>query len=497
MDGVVVCRICGQAWTGAQPGGRCPNGDGGVLVGQPVHEKFYNDSAIGYAIAGKYAVIDKLGEGGFGSVYRAIQEPVGRTVAVKVIASGEASDEELRGRFFREARVVSRLSNRATVTLHDYGQDDDGTLFMVFEYIAGQVLADLVADNPNGMPAQQAVDIVLQVLGALAEAHAIGLVHRDLKPGNIMVTTDARGTQEVKVLDFGIAKLQEPDDLDDVRTREGVVLGTPRYMSPEQSQDAVLDGRSDLYAMGVILYELLSGYPPFTGAVPFDILLAHIQKPVPPLNSSLQVPAALEAVVRTVLSKTPDGRYASAEAMIEALKTAMGPPSGSMPGVSSVNVPVAQFTPQTMVDGPAVDAYPSFGGATAPNDIVTGDVLPPKSGKSGLLITLLVLALAGGGFAGWYFLLRPPAVAPAPAKPPVPDGPPVTVSFGKTTMEPAKACAQAIKLAKAGHMEDAGLALKGKLSLASNVDAILAYAATQPDLAEVLVQPALAEFVTP
>ena len=492
MDGVVVCRICGQAWTGAQPGGRCPNGDGGVLVGQPVHEKFYNDSAIGHAIAGKYAVIDKLGEGGFGSVYRAIQEPVGRTVAVKVIASGEASDDELRGRFFREARVVSRLSNRATVTLHDYGQDDDGTLFMVFEYIAGKVLADLVAEHQKGMPAQQAVDIVLQVLGALAEAHAIGLVHRDLKPGNIMVTTDARGTQEVKVLDFGIAKLQEPDDLDDVRTREGVVLGTPRYMSPEQSQDAVLDGRSDLYAMGVILYELLSGHPPFTGAVPFDILLAHIQKPVPPLNPSLQVSAAIEAVVRTALQKKPDGRYASAEAMIEALHAAMGQPSGSMPGVSSsANLPAVQPTPMTMVDGPAVEP-PSFEGATAPNDLVTGDVLPPKSSKTGLLVTLLVLVLAGGGFAAWYFLLRTPTVEVEP-KAPVPDGP-VKVSFGKTPIEPVKACAQAIKLAKAGQFEDAALALKGKLSLAANVDAILAYAATQPDLAKVLTQPALADF---
>ena len=491
MDGVVVCRICGQAWTGAKPGGRCPNGDGGVLVDQAVHEKFYNDSAIGQAIAGKYAVIGKLGEGGFGSVYRAIQEPVGRTVAVKVIASGEASDEELRGRFFREARVVSRLSNRATVTLHDYGQDDDGTLFMVFEHIAGQVLADLIADQ-QPLPARQAVDIVLQVLGALAEAHAIGLVHRDLKPGNIMVTTDARGTQEVKVLDFGIAKLQEPDALDDVRTREGVVLGTPRYMSPEQSQDAVLDGRSDLYAMGVILYELLSGHPPFTGAVPFDILLAHIQKPVPPLNASLQVPAALEAVVRRALEKKPAGRFASAEAMIQALHDAMGQPSGSMPGVtSSANIPTAALAPTAVIDEPASGDFPAFGGATKPNDLATGDVLPPKSSKTGLIVTLLVLLLGGGGFAAWYYMLRIPPVEP---KPPVPDGP-VKVTFGKTPIDPAKACAQAIRLAKAGQLEDAALALKGKLSLAANVDAILAHAATVPDLADVLTQPALAEFV--
>ncbi|MCA9527748.1 MAG: serine/threonine protein kinase, partial [Myxococcales bacterium] len=274
MDGVVICRICGQGWTGAAPGDRCPTGDGGVLIAQAVHEKFFSDSFIGRAVAGKYVIIGKLGEGGFGSVYRAIQEPVGRTVAVKVIASGEANDEELRGRFFREARVVSKLSNRATVTLHDYGEDDDGTLFMVFEFIAGRLLADLIAEGP--MAPARVVGLVQQVLGACAEAHELGLVHRDLKPGNIMVSEGALGTEEVKVLDFGIAKVQNPDGMDDVRTREGVVLGTPRYMSPEQSQDARLDGRSDLYAMGIILYEMLVGRPPFEGDVPFDILLAHI-----------------------------------------------------------------------------------------------------------------------------------------------------------------------------------------------------------------------------
>lgn len=486
MDGVVVCRVCGQAWTGAQRGSRCPTGDGGVLIAQSTHEKFYSDEAIGRAIAGKYAIIDKLGEGGFGSVYRAIQEPVGRTVAVKVIASGEASDEELRGRFFREARVVSRLSNRATVTLHDYGEDDDGTLFMVFEFISGRVLADLITDK-GPMPVPQAADIVLQVLGALAEAHDIGLVHRDLKPGNIMVSEDGRGGQEVKVLDFGIAKLQNPDDVDDVRTREGVVLGTPRYMSPEQSQDAVLDGRSDLYAMGVILYELLSGHPPFTGAVPFDILLAHIQKPVPPLNPSLGVPAPVEAVIRTALEKKPAGRFANAEAMRVALEQAIG-----LHGIgSSSKIPVMHFEKPSAKPAPPAEPTPAST-PTPPSDTHTGDVTPSKGGsKTGLWIALVLVLLAGGG-AAWYFL-RPPADTP---KPPPPDEP-VKITFGKNPLNPAKAVEQAVKLAKAGQIEDAALALKNKLNSAGNPAAIIAHARSVPALKAVLTDPALKEFIAP
>ncbi|MEZ4467652.1 MAG: serine/threonine-protein kinase [bacterium] len=464
MDEVVICRVCGQGWTGAAPGDRCPTGDGGVLVAQKVHEKFFSDTFIGRAVAGKYVIIGKLGEGGFGSVYRAIQEPVGRTVAVKVIASGEANDEELRGRFFREARVVSKLSNRATVTLHDYGEDDDGTLFMVFEFIAGKLLADLIAHGP--MAPARVVGLVQQVLGACAEAHELGLVHRDLKPGNIMVSEGALGTEEVKVLDFGIAKVQNPDGMDDVRTREGVVLGTPRYMSPEQSQDARLDGRSDLYAMGVILYEMLVGQPPFGGDVPFDILIAHIQSPVPPMPAALQVPPALEAVAMRALAKKPADRYATAEEMSRALSEAIG--QGSTSG--AVRPVVVERPPSGRVE--AV--------------IPTGEMLVPRS-KAPLIIAVVV-ALAVVGAAVWFFARKPstPGAADAGAKV-------IAVEIGGE--EPATALAPVVRLVQAGRLDDAALSLRRTLEIAGDRKALIAYARTLPELEKVLADPGLADLL--
>jgi serine/threonine protein kinase len=458
MESVVICRICGQGWTGAKAGDRCPTGDGGILIEQAIHEKFYADSFIGQLVAGKYAIIGKLGEGGFGSVYRAIQYPVGRTVAVKVIASGEASDEELRGRFFREARVVSKLSNRAIVILHDYGEDEDGALFMVFEYIAGRLLADLIAEGP--MNPVRAVALVQQVLGALAEAHEAGLIHRDLKPGNIMVTGSALGTEDVKVLDFGIAKLENPDSMDDVRTREGVVLGTPRYMSPEQSQDLKLDGRSDLYAMGVILYELLVGRPPFEGNVPFDILLAHIQNPVPPIPAHLKVPPALEAAMLKALAKKPSDRFASAEEMSRALNDAIsGGPAASSGARPAVHLPDTELMP------PSDDLR-------LPTNVGTG-------GGRKSLIFIVVALVAGGGFAAWWFLGRTPG---GPADP-------VAVEIGAE--DPAHAVAPVVRLVAANRLDDAVLSMQRALENSADRKKLIAHARTVPELEKVLADPSL------
>lgn len=463
MESVVICRVCGQGWTGAKPGDRCPTNDGGILIDQAVHEKFYADTFIGQLVSGKYAIVGKLGEGGFGSVYRAIQYPVGRTVAVKVIASGEANDEELRGRFFREARVVSKLSNRAIVTLHDYGEDEDGTLFMVFEYIAGRLLADLIAEGP--MNPARAVYLVQQVLGALAEAHEAGLIHRDLKPGNVMVTETALGTEDVKVLDFGIAKLQNPDSMDDVRTREGVVLGTPRYMSPEQSQDLKLDGRSDLYAMGVILYEMLVGRPPFEGNIPFDILLAHIQNPVPPIPPALMVPPALEAAVMKALAKKPADRFASAEEMSRTLLEAVG----GGPGVSSGARPAVADPRKSTADRPVM----------APEEIRLPVNVDAGSGNRTLIFVLVGVLLAGGGFAAWWFLGRTPG----------PPKGPVNVVIG--TEDPAEAVAPVLRLVAAGRLDDAVLSMQRALENAADRAALIKHARSVPELEKVLADPSL------
>lgn len=320
---LVFCRVCGQAWQGAKLGDRCPTQDGGILIDLEAHQRYPHDVLLGRMLKERFAVVGVLGEGGMGAVYKAIQQPVGRPVALKVINS-DMDDPHISARFFQEARVVSRLSDPSIVTLYDYGEAEDGSLYMVFEFIHGKLMFDMLREGR--FEPKRAVDLMLQVLGGLVEAHAMGLVHRDLKPENIMVTTNNLGEEKAKVLDFGIAKVVTSDDTG-VRTREGIVLGTPRYMSPEQAQDLPLDGRSDLYSLGVILYELLTGNAPFTRGAAIEILMAHINNPPPPIDPALGVPPALVGAVMKALSKKAGDRFADAESMAKALRAALNAPA--------------------------------------------------------------------------------------------------------------------------------------------------------------------------
>lgn len=327
-DQLVFCRVCGQAWQGAKPADPCPAGDGGLLVDLEAHQRFPHDPLLGRVVKERFAIVGVLGEGGMGAVYKAIQQPVGRPVALKVINS-DMDDPNISARFFQEARVVSRLSDPSIVTLYDYGEAEDGSLYMVFEFIHGRLLFEMLRKEGPFAP-KRAVGLVLQILGGLVEAHAMGLVHRDLKPENIMVTANNLGEEKAKVLDFGIAKMVGADD-SGVRTREGIVLGTPRYMSPEQAQDLTLDGRSDLYSLGVILYELLTGRAPFVDGAAIEILMAHINRAPPPIDPSRGIPPALVDVVFKALSKKPAERFADAESMARALRAALDAPAAPPP----------------------------------------------------------------------------------------------------------------------------------------------------------------------
>ena len=450
-DSVMVCRHCGQGWTGLSPGARCPTGDGGAVITSAVHHKLPNDTVLGTVIAGKYPLIDKLGEGGFGAVYRGVQEPVGRTVAVKVISPEEADDPELRARFFREARVVSRLSDPATVTLYDYGEDADGVLFMVFEFIAGRLLADELHTVGRLSP-DRAVRFSLQILGALSEAHAHGLVHRDLKPENLMIATNNLGEEKLKVLDFGIAKVLGQEGVDDVKTREGIVLGTPRYMSPEQSQDARLEGTSDLYALGIILYEMLVGQTPFTGKIPLDILMAHITKPVPPIPASLGLPPALIAVVMRALQKDPNDRFPRAEDMARALRSAMSDPGDALAetevmGDERPTEAMAQIPATVVLDPTPVDDI--LGTADVP-------ILPKSKSHTGLIVMIALIVLAAGGLGVWKFLGAEPPPKP---KPPISGGGAVKVVIGGGDTPAPASLKVAITAAKGGQTDAAIAAL--------------------------------------
>ncbi len=281
---------------------------------------------VGEVIAGRYHIKGVLGSGGMGTVYRAVQEPIGREVAIKILHPDLANDETFVSRFHTEAKAASVLVNPNTVTIHDFGQTDDGTLFLAMEHLNGVSLADRLSDG--ALPWKHAVAIGVQVCRALAEAHRKGIVHRDLKPENIMLSAADDGSAVVKVLDFGIAKMLEVPgrSLTGVPvTQVGVIIGTPQYMSPEQARGGEPNPASDLYALGIILFEAISGMAPFDDDEPIVTLSLHMRSPVPTLASPFgAVPFALSNLIGALLRKDPKSRPGPADDIGRSLKRMVG-----------------------------------------------------------------------------------------------------------------------------------------------------------------------------
>ncbi|MEE2785808.1 MAG: protein kinase [Myxococcota bacterium] len=282
----------------------------------------------GRTIAQRYQIIAKLGDGGMGEVYEAIQEPIGRRVALKILNDEMAENPNQVERFRREAQSASQLSNPHTIVVHDFGQDDDGTLFIAMELLEGEMLADRLG-RVGRLPLPDIVVILEQVAGSLDEAHEKGVVHRDLKPENIFLTRRGHADIFAKVLDFGIAKLNYDFDGQTVErlTRQGNICGTPHYMAPEQIRDTTVDWRTDVYALGVLLYRFLAGFEPFDANKVIDLLTMHLNEVPPPIQ--FVVPhagpsyLALEAVALKALSKEPDKRYQSAGEMAAAARACL------------------------------------------------------------------------------------------------------------------------------------------------------------------------------
>ena len=259
-----------------------------------------------------------------GAVYKAEQAPLGRLVALKVLSprGDEAGNAEFRRRFLLEASTSAKLTHPNTVRVFDYGQTEDGFFFIAMELLEGKTLKQVLAEK-GAMSADRAVDVAKQVCRSLREAHRLGVVHRDIKPGNVMLV-DRGGEEAAKVLDFGLAKdvSAAASDANDA-TQTGVFLGSPKYVSPEQVQGEALDARSDIYSLGVVLYELLSGKPPFAHEQPMQALMAHVRDAPPKLvapPSGEPIPPSLEAVVMRCLAKRPDDRWPDMEALLVALK---------------------------------------------------------------------------------------------------------------------------------------------------------------------------------
>jgi tetratricopeptide (TPR) repeat protein len=283
------------------------------------------DRFIGAMLGSNYRILELIGVGGMGRVYRAEQSVLGRTVAVKIVHPYLLADESSVARFLTEARAASQLNHPNSISVFDFGRTDDGQPYLVMEFLKGQDLAQVLT-HEHTLPLARIVDIILQVLAALGEAHALGIVHRDLKPENIVIQPQRRGGELVKVLDFGLAKVRADATPTNV-TSPGIVCGTPDYMAPEQGRGDEIDGRSDLYAVGVILFQLLTGKLPFEGESPTQVVMMHLSVPAPDprqVSPRRDIPASIAEVVKRALAKAPRDRYEDAQEFAEALTAALG-----------------------------------------------------------------------------------------------------------------------------------------------------------------------------
>ncbi|MGK3989189.1 serine/threonine-protein kinase [Sorangium sp. So ce136] len=279
-------------------------------------------------LGGQFQILQKIGSGGMGSVYKAAQPAMNRMVAVKILHPKLANRKDLVSRFRREARAMSHLTHPNTVKVLLYGELEDGSLYIVMEYLEGKNLNQVVRKE-GPLPVERAIPILIQVCGALQEAHLQGIVHRDLKPENIFLSTNGGLKDYPKVLDFGLAKVTErelrPGSV--MLTQEGMVFGTPEFMSPEQAQGKVLDARSDIYSLATILYEVLTGKLPFEARTPMEYIQHHVTKSPIPLDERVpgkHFPQGLGVVLAKALEKRPEDRFESAAEFADALKPFAG-----------------------------------------------------------------------------------------------------------------------------------------------------------------------------
>ncbi len=346
-------------------GAKCPRCADSYYVYDEAADEGERDPYIGHKAGGKYVIIARISEGGMGTVYRALQLPVEREVAFKVLRAELEDNDEVRDRFTREARAVSKINHPNIITLHDFGFDESDYPYMVMEYAPGQNLDDWIYEDWVSL--ERILHVIRQILSALADAHEQGVVHRDLKPENIMVTGTGTDQDFIKLLDFGIARLVNEQATEGL-TREGEVFGTPHYMSPEQAEgETGIGPPADVYAIGIMLYEMLCRECPFDAPKPLSILFKQINEELPSLapRKGVTIPAALENLMRKATAKDPDERFATAGEMLEELEKVDNPErsgivqaaqnDGSNGQTTQRGLGESQATPQpeSQADGPA------------------------------------------------------------------------------------------------------------------------------------------------
>lgn len=406
------------------------------------------DPLVGQVLNGRFEIVSPLGVGGMGRVYKAVQQPLGREVALKVLNPryDGTKDPGFERRFFLEASMTSKLKHPNTITVHDYGRTEDGIYFIAMELLEGETLQKILAENGR-LPWARALYVGGQIARSLREAHKLGMVHRDLKPANIMLVSEGTGGDLVKVLDFGLVKSFTPDHPkeDEVDrtglTQAGVLLGSPLYMAPEQARGEA-DPRTDIYALGVVVFQMIAGRPPFVSKESIDVIVKHIREPAPDLQELVpEVPLEVAHVVAKCLAKEPSARFQSMDELLEAMRIA-----GSGQGLSGAFVdPRTQsgIIARTSTPGlPAVQggaATPSFTSAEQVRsheiELLDGD--KPASRTKLLLIAAVVtfVGIGLGGAIAWK-ATRPEEV---PVKPPVVELPPTTPPPLAETPKPPQA----------------------------------------------------------
>ncbi len=316
------CPKCGRRYSADFE--ICPEDQSALQADSTFAGEAAVDPLVGHTLDDKYRLEDRLGIGGMGTVYRARHLLIDRPVAVKVLNQRFVEDEAARARFRREAKAAGRLQHTNAVTVTDFGQSPDGYVYIVMELLEGRTLREMLAKEAP-LDSARAVSLMLQVSAAVAAAHEAGIIHRDLKPANIFIVQRSEVPSVVKVLDFGIAKLAaESLDDDDPKTltQIGAMIGTPRYMSPEQCDGIELTPAADVYSLGVILYEMLTGTVPFSGSTPLAIAMKHTTEiPRSPREFVSTIPVELEQVVLHALEKSPQDRPDDAAAFRQELLT--------------------------------------------------------------------------------------------------------------------------------------------------------------------------------
>lgn len=448
-----LCPLCGQRTEEA----RCPaDGTATLVLAQNPDSRLTEGSEIN----GRYRIGKLIGQGGFGAVYRATSLATGNEIAIKVLGVSLDNDEpELIQRFYAEAQITAALKHPNTIRVFDFGQTDSGALYIAMELLTGQALNELLRERRRegkALTQEETVNVASQTLRSLAEAHAKGLVHRDLKPHNIFLNEVTGDDPVVKVLDFGIAKR-----LGSNLTGTGQAFGTPSYMSPEQAQNRGIDARSDLYSLACVMYQCVSGSCPFEGDNPLSVLLSHVTDTPVSLRQRAMVPLSDDfiAIIEKALEKSPDARFASAQEMRAALdrvtpaptEMAAAPAPGSIPPAphdsmrlevdgdandsdrTAAYIPAPAEIAATTERGREISAPLDIDGPTAAAgsghteaflirgndedkaaDRVRDDEPVPKPGRGkGLVIGLVVaVAVIGGGLA---LAFGPSSAPPAPA----------------------------------------------------------------------------------